>query len=44
MPQCFFPQYTAQQIRTPIFIVNAAYDSWQVRILPIGTLETVNKQ
>jgi hypothetical protein len=23
----------AAQIRTPIFFVNAAYDSWQVRIL-----------
>ncbi|KAF5749119.1 putative pectin acetylesterase [Tripterygium wilfordii] len=28
---CFFPQYVAQQIRTPLFILNAAYDSWQVR-------------
>ncbi|PKI45133.1 hypothetical protein CRG98_034517 [Punica granatum] len=28
---CFFPQYTAQQIRTPLFILNAAYDSWQIR-------------
>ncbi|PPD89818.1 hypothetical protein GOBAR_DD13236 [Gossypium barbadense] len=29
--QCFFPQYIAQQIRTPLFIINAAYDSWQIR-------------
>lgn len=29
--QCFFPQYVASDISTPIFIVNAAYDSWQVR-------------
>ncbi|KAE8677500.1 Pectin acetylesterase 8 [Hibiscus syriacus] len=28
---CFFPQYTAQQIRTPLFFINAAYDSWQIR-------------
>ncbi|KAG6633522.1 pectin acetylesterase 8-like isoform X5 [Carya illinoinensis] len=28
---CFFPQYMAQQIRTPIFLVNAAYDSWQIK-------------
>ncbi|KAB2070471.1 hypothetical protein ES319_A08G157800v1 [Gossypium barbadense] len=28
---CFFPQYIAQQIRTPLFIINAAYDSWQIR-------------
>ncbi|XP_058224869.1 pectin acetylesterase 8-like isoform X2 [Rhododendron vialii] len=28
---CFFPQNMAQQIRTPLFIVNAAYDSWQIK-------------
>ncbi|OMO93716.1 Pectinacetylesterase [Corchorus olitorius] len=28
---CFFPQYMAQQIQTPLFIINAAYDSWQIR-------------
>ncbi|KAL3498104.1 hypothetical protein ACH5RR_040836 [Cinchona calisaya] len=28
---CFFPQYMAQQIQTPIFITNAAYDSWQIK-------------
>ncbi|XP_058086943.1 pectin acetylesterase 8-like [Magnolia sinica] len=28
---CFFPQYIVQQIRTPIFILNAAYDSWQIK-------------
>ncbi|XP_059443064.1 pectin acetylesterase 8-like [Corylus avellana] len=27
---CFFPQHVAPQIRTPIFLVNAAYDSWQI--------------
>ncbi|XP_059642602.1 pectin acetylesterase 8-like [Cornus florida] len=27
---CFFPQYVAQQISTPLFLVNAAYDSWQI--------------
>lgn len=30
MLQCFFPQNVAQQIQTPLFLVNAAYDSWQV--------------
>lgn len=30
--QCFFPQNMVQQIRTPLFILNAAYDSWQVWI------------
>ncbi|KAG1355467.1 hypothetical protein COCNU_07G015790 [Cocos nucifera] len=28
---CFFPQNMVQQIRTPLFILNAAYDSWQIR-------------
>ncbi|KAI3950177.1 hypothetical protein MKW92_044491 [Papaver armeniacum] len=28
---CFFPQYAAQQIRTPLFLLNAAYDSWQIK-------------
>lgn len=28
---CFFPQNMAQQIQTPLFILNAAYDSWQIK-------------
>ncbi|TVU28144.1 hypothetical protein EJB05_19653, partial [Eragrostis curvula] len=28
---CFFPQNEVKQIRAPLFILNAAYDSWQVR-------------
>lgn len=28
---CLFPQNVAQQIQTPLFILNAAYDSWQVK-------------
>ncbi|KAF3795951.1 Pectin acetylesterase 8 [Nymphaea thermarum] len=28
---CFFPQNVIQQIRTPIFLLNAAYDSWQIK-------------
>ncbi|ERN02080.1 pectin acetylesterase 12 [Amborella trichopoda] len=27
---CFFPQNLISNIRTPLFILNAAYDSWQV--------------
>uniref|UniRef100_A0A2P2LP65 Pectin acetylesterase n=1 Tax=Rhizophora mucronata TaxID=61149 RepID=A0A2P2LP65_RHIMU len=27
---CFFPQYVVAQIRTPLFVLNSAYDSWQV--------------
>ncbi|CAH9120511.1 unnamed protein product [Cuscuta epithymum] len=28
---CFFPQNVVQHLRTPLFILNAAYDSWQIR-------------
>ncbi|RAL47409.1 hypothetical protein DM860_013374 [Cuscuta australis] len=28
---CFFPQNVVQHVRTPLFIINAAYDSWQIR-------------
>ncbi|XP_057780392.1 pectin acetylesterase 8-like isoform X2 [Salvia miltiorrhiza] len=28
---CFFPQNMVQGIQTPIFLVNAAYDSWQIK-------------
>ncbi|XP_009626490.1 pectin acetylesterase 8-like isoform X2 [Nicotiana tabacum] len=27
---CFFPQYVAPYMQTPLFIINSAYDSWQV--------------
>ncbi|KAL6843858.1 hypothetical protein ACP4OV_026429 [Aristida adscensionis] len=28
---CFFPQYIVPTMRTPLFILNAAYDSWQIK-------------
>lgn len=28
---CFFPQYLIQSIKTPLFVLNAAYDSWQIK-------------
>ncbi|XP_038982867.1 pectin acetylesterase 8-like isoform X3 [Phoenix dactylifera] len=28
---CFFPQYVVQNMRTPLFILNAAYDAWQIK-------------
>ncbi|XP_015883356.2 pectin acetylesterase 8 [Ziziphus jujuba] len=28
---CFFPQYAIRYVRTPIFVINAAYDSWQIK-------------
>nr|XP_009771153.1 PREDICTED: uncharacterized protein LOC104221731 [Nicotiana sylvestris] len=27
---CFFPEYVVQHIRTPLFVINSAYDSWQI--------------
>ncbi|KAK6242895.1 hypothetical protein QUC31_009304 [Theobroma cacao] len=29
--QCFFPQNLISHIQTPLFILNAAYDSWQIQ-------------
>ncbi|XP_057963693.1 pectin acetylesterase 8-like isoform X1 [Malania oleifera] len=28
---CFFPENMAGKIRTPLFIISAAYDSWQIK-------------
>uniref|UniRef100_A0A0D6R6B2 Pectin acetylesterase n=1 Tax=Araucaria cunninghamii TaxID=56994 RepID=A0A0D6R6B2_ARACU len=28
---CFFPQYLLPYIKTPLFILNTAYDSWQIQ-------------
>ncbi|KAK3429677.1 hypothetical protein EUGRSUZ_E01169 [Eucalyptus grandis] len=28
---CFFPQNVVKQIQTPLFILNAAYDAWQIK-------------
>ncbi|KAF8670252.1 hypothetical protein HU200_050784 [Digitaria exilis] len=28
---CMFPQYVVPTMRTPLFILNAAYDSWQIK-------------
>ncbi|KAJ1702785.1 hypothetical protein LUZ63_002564 [Rhynchospora breviuscula] len=42
-PLCFFPQYVVQSMRTPLFILNAAYDTWQVKnILAPGTVDHGN--
>ncbi|KAL9240741.1 hypothetical protein vseg_014925 [Gypsophila vaccaria] len=29
---CFFPHRVISRVRTPLFIVNAAYDSWQLQV------------
>ncbi|XP_057837565.1 pectin acetylesterase 3 isoform X2 [Cryptomeria japonica] len=31
--QCFFPQYLLPYIQTPIFVLNAAYDTWQDQLI-----------
>ncbi|XP_021855903.2 pectin acetylesterase 8 [Spinacia oleracea] len=28
---CFFPEYAARGIQTPLFLLNAAYDAWQIK-------------
>ncbi|CAI0552056.1 unnamed protein product [Linum tenue] len=28
---CFFPQHIIASVKTPLFILNAAYDSWQIQ-------------
>ncbi|XP_050233690.1 pectin acetylesterase 7 [Mercurialis annua] len=28
---CFFPQYVTQTMQTPLFVINSAYDSWQIK-------------
>ncbi|XP_021753639.1 pectin acetylesterase 9-like [Chenopodium quinoa] len=28
--QCFFPQYFLSYIKTPLFVLNSAYDTWQL--------------
>ncbi|KAJ8512968.1 hypothetical protein OPV22_003402 [Ensete ventricosum] len=35
---CFFPQYMAQEIESPLFILNAAYDSWQIKNILVPTV------
>lgn len=29
--KCFFPQYLLKTIKTPLFILNPAYDTWQIQ-------------
>lgn len=31
--QCLFPEELVKSIRTPVFVVNSAYDFWQVGFL-----------
>jgi len=42
--ECFFPQYLLSQIETPLFIVNGAYDWWQLDNIvapdPLGEWDT----
>uniref|UniRef100_A0A803M2Q1 Pectin acetylesterase n=1 Tax=Chenopodium quinoa TaxID=63459 RepID=A0A803M2Q1_CHEQI len=34
--QCFFPQYLLSYIKTPLFILNSAYDTWQTVAEAVG--------
>ncbi|KAE8786668.1 pectin acetylesterase 9 [Hordeum vulgare] len=40
---CFFPQYALQNIETPYFILNSAYDAYQVKehILPVNIFHNI---
>lgn len=29
---CFFPQRSIASVRTPLFLVNTAYDTWQIQV------------
>jgi len=40
--QCFFPQNVIDGINTPIFLLNAAYDVWQVILLRALTMQTLS--
>lgn len=33
LSQCFFPQNLIANVKTPLFLLNAAYDAWQVTFL-----------
>ncbi|KAF7034057.1 hypothetical protein CFC21_045111 [Triticum aestivum] len=37
--ECFFPAELIKSIRTPMFILNSAYDSWQIRnvLVPVSS-------
>ncbi|XP_022853057.1 pectin acetylesterase 8-like isoform X2 [Olea europaea var. sylvestris] len=39
---CFFPQNIVQQIQTPLFIINSAYDSWQINNTLVPPLSDPN--
>ncbi|KAJ6854220.1 pectin acetylesterase 7-like [Iris pallida] len=34
---CFFPQYVVPEMSTPLFVLNAAYDSWQIKNILVPT-------
>ncbi|XP_065879332.1 pectin acetylesterase 7-like [Euphorbia lathyris] len=37
---CFFPQFVAETMETPLFLINSPYDSWQIgHILAPNTLQ-----
>ena len=45
--KCIFAQYSYQYIKTPIFVLNSAYDSWQMQCIftsePVPENSTVSQ-
>ncbi|KAH7438554.1 hypothetical protein KP509_04G020100 [Ceratopteris richardii] len=37
--KCIFPQYLVRGIKTPLFVLNAAYDTWQIQNILVPTTE-----
>ncbi|KAI5011194.1 hypothetical protein ZWY2020_013331 [Hordeum vulgare] len=41
---CFFPQHVLPTLKTPLFILNAAYDSWQIRNILVPSAADKKKE
>ncbi|CAL9210976.1 unnamed protein product [Musa hybrid cultivar] len=41
--KCFFPQNVVATMKTPLFILNAAYDQWQIRNILVPNSADTNK-
>uniref|UniRef100_A0A453CU98 Pectin acetylesterase n=3 Tax=Aegilops tauschii subsp. strangulata TaxID=200361 RepID=A0A453CU98_AEGTS len=41
---CFFPQHVLPTMKTPLFILNAAYDSWQIRNILVPSAADKKKE
>ena len=34
--QCYYPQFILPEIKTPVFVINTAYDAYQVCVLGLS--------